>query len=97
MVSDLPHIQVYWSPMCAFCWKVKWLLNQKEVKYEQTHVWMILGWKPPTRTFREMQQRTDGEYEVPQVFVNGAHVGDDDTLFDLERQGKLDALLGLAT
>ena len=76
---------------------MKWLLNQKGVKYEQTHVWMILGWKPPTRSFREMQQRTDGAYEVPQVFVNGDHIGDDDTLFDLERAGKLDALLGLAT
>ena len=54
-----PHIQIYWSPMCAFCWKVKWLLNRKGVPYEQTHV------------------------------------GDDDTLFDLEREGKLDALLGL--
>ena len=81
--------------MCAFCWKVKWLLNRKGVPYEQTHVWMILGWKPPTRSFREMQQRTDGEHLVPQVFVNGDHVGDDDTLFDLEREGKLDALLGL--
>ena len=62
-----------------------------------TPAWMILGWKPPARTSREMRQRTNGDFEVPQVFVNGAHVGDDDTLIDLERQGKLDALLGLAT
>ena len=83
--------------MCVWCWKVKWLLNRKGVPYEQTHVWMILGWKPPTRNFREMHRRTQGEYEVPQIFVNGEHVGDDDTLFDLDRAGKLDALLGMAS
>ena len=83
--------------MCVWCWKVKWLLNRKGVPYEQTHVWMILGWKLPTRNFREMHRRTQGEYEVPQIFVNGEHVGDDDTLFDLDRTGELDALLGMAS
>ena len=82
--------------MCMWCWRVKWLLHRKGVPYEQTHVWMILGWKPPMRNFREMHHRTGGEYEVPQIFVNGEHVGDDDTLFDLDRAGKLDALLGIA-
>ncbi len=90
------HVQIYWSPMCLWCWKVKWLLSRKGVVYEQTHVWMILGWKPSTPSFREMYHRTGGEYEVPQIFVNGEHVGDDDTLFDLDRAGKLDALLGMA-
>ena len=94
--ANAAHVQIYWSPMCVWCWKVKWLLNRKGVAYEQIHVWMILGWKPPTPSFREMHQRTGGEYEVPQIFVNGEHVGDDDTLFDLDRAGKLDALLGMA-
>ena len=83
--------------MCVYCWMVKWLLRKKGVSYDQTHVWMILGWKPPTKIFREMRQRTGGEYQVPQVFVNGHHIGDDDSLFDMEREGKLDALLGLSS
>jgi glutaredoxin 3 len=31
---------------------------------------------------------------VPQIFINGQHIGGSDELADLERAGKLDALLG---
>ena len=91
--SSSAHVQIYWSPLCVYCWMVKWLLWRKHVPYQQTHIWMIVGWKPPTPNFREMQRRTGGQYEVPQVFVNGEHVGDDDTLFEMDRAGTLDALL----
>jgi glutaredoxin 3 len=30
---------------------------------------------------------------VPQIFINGEHIGGSDELADLERAGKLDALL----
>ena len=40
-----------------------------------------------------MIQRAKGRSTVPQIFVDGAHVGGCDDLFALERGGKLDALL----
>ena len=43
-----------------------------------------------------MTERAGGGYTVPQVFVDGAHVGDCDALYALEYAGKLDAVLGLA-
>ncbi len=41
----------------------------------------------------EMIDRANGRTTVPQVFIDGAHVGGSDDLAALEREGRLDALL----
>jgi glutaredoxin 3 len=41
----------------------------------------------------EMLERSGGRQTVPQIFINGAHVGGSDELAALERDGKLDAML----
>ena len=43
----------------------------------------------------EMISRADGRQTVPQIFVNGEGLGGYDEIADLDRQGKLDGLLGL--
>jgi glutaredoxin 3 len=40
-----------------------------------------------------MIQRAGGRMTVPQIFINGRHVGGCDDLFELEDTGKLDELL----
>jgi glutaredoxin 3 len=40
-----------------------------------------------------MVARTGGRMTVPQIFIDGRHVGGCDDLFELERDGKLDQLL----
>ena len=40
----------------------------------------------------EMMQKT-GQRTVPQIYIGDTHVGGCDDLYELERQGKLDALL----
>jgi glutaredoxin 3 len=47
----------------------------------------------PRRT--EMLERANGGTTVPQIFIDGAHIGGSDDMAALERQGKLDPLLGL--
>ena len=42
-----------------------------------------------------MTQRAHGRRTVPQIFIDGTHVGGSDDIHALDRQGKLDALLGL--
>jgi glutaredoxin 3 len=42
----------------------------------------------------EMVQRANGRTTVPQIFIDGAHIGGSDDLAALEREGRLDALLG---
>jgi glutaredoxin 3 len=41
----------------------------------------------------EMIERSGGRQTVPQVFINGVHVGGSDELAALERDGKLDGML----
>ena len=43
-----------------------------------------------------MVKRAGGRSTVPQIFIDGRHVGGSDELAALERAGKLDALLGIA-
>jgi glutaredoxin 3 len=42
-----------------------------------------------------MMERSGGRRTVPQIFIDGEHVGGSDELAALDRAGKLDALLGL--
>jgi glutaredoxin 3 len=62
-------------------------LDQKGVEY--TDIDVIAD----TSKRSEMVRRAGGRTSVPQIFVNGTHVGGCDELYALERQGKLDALL----
>ena len=41
----------------------------------------------------EMVARSGGRQTVPQVFIDGRHIGGSDELADLEQSGKLDTLL----
>jgi len=40
-----------------------------------------------------MIQRANGRMTVPQIFIDGKHVGGCDDLFELDGAGKLDELL----
>lgn len=80
-------VEIYTSPLCGFCHAAKRLLNQKGVEFSEVDVWANPDRKP------EMIQRANGSSTVPQIFVGDIHVGGCDDLYDLERHGKLDALL----
>jgi glutaredoxin 3 len=47
--------------------------------------------KPGLRA--EMVQRSGGRTSVPQIFVDGRHLGDCEELYALEAAGKLDSVL----
>jgi glutaredoxin 3 len=80
-------VEIYTSPLCGFCHAAKRLLSQKGVEFAEVDVWANPERKP------EMIQRANGGRTVPQIFVGDIHVGGCDDLYDLERNGKLDALL----
>jgi glutaredoxin 3 len=43
-----------------------------------------------------MMERSGGRHTVPQVFIDGRHVGGSDDLAALERAGELDGMLQAA-
>jgi glutaredoxin 3 len=90
----VPEVEVYTSPWCPYCWAVRRLLHRKGVTYTRIPIRMYLGVKLPTRNFRRMVERTGGDTTIPQIFVDGQYLGTDDTLFELEREGRLEERLG---
>jgi glutaredoxin 3 len=90
---DLAHVEIYSSPWCPYCWLARWLLKRKGVAYQIRPIRFYLGIKLPTRNFRDMVERTDGDSTIPQIFVDGRYLGTDDTLQELESLGRLDDAL----
>ena len=82
-------VEIYTTPFCPYCTRAKRLLEQKGVAFEEVDVMMAPGRR------KEMRERTGGVNTVPQIFVDGAHLGDCDMIHALEAQGQLDAHLGL--
>lgn len=86
----MPTVEIYTSPLCGFCHAAKRLLKKKGVTFREIDVWQEPDRKP------EMIQRAKGSRTVPQIFIDGLHVGGCDDLYALERDGKLDPLLAVA-
>ena len=82
----MAKVEIYTTPWCGYCARAKGLLDKKGVAYEEMDV-MEDG---PKRT--EMRTRSKRS-TVPQIFINGQHIGGSDELAELERAGKLDAML----
>lgn len=80
-------VEIYSSPLCGFCHAAKRLLSQKGVSFTEIDVLSDPARKP------EMIERANGKRTVPQIFIDGAHVGGCDELYALDRAGKLDAML----
>lgn len=84
----MARVEIYTKAFCPYCARAMNLLQSKGVTPEETDIGM-------DRTKRgEMIDRAAGRTTVPQIFIDGTHVGGSDDLAALERAGKLDALLG---
>lgn len=84
-----PKVEIYTKMYCGYCYRAKRLLDSKEVEYEEYDI--TLG--GPKRA--EMMERKPDAMTVPQIFIDDKAIGGSDELAALERDGKLDALLGL--
>ena len=82
----MAKIEIYTTPFCGYCARAKSLLDRKGAAYEEMDVMMDDGKR------NEMRERTR-RHTVPQIFINGEHIGGSDELVALEKAGKLDALL----
>ena len=80
---------MYLTASCPFCQSADRLLQQKGVAVEKMRVDL-----EPAR--RAEMVRKSGRRTVPQIWINGLHVGGCDDLYELERAGELDPLLKAA-
>lgn len=82
-------VEMYSKAWCPFCVRAKSLLKKKGVEIIEYDITM----GGPKR--EEMMQRKPDAMTVPQIFINDQAIGGSDDLAVLDREGKLDALLGL--
>lgn len=84
-------IEIYSTAMCPYCVAAKRLLDARGLEFRELRI------DADVAARREMLQRAPGARTVPQIFINGFHVGGFDDLAAAERSGKLDELLATPT
>jgi glutaredoxin 3 len=82
----MARIEIYTTMWCGYCARAKSLLEKKGAAYQEMDVMEDAARRAE---MRERSRRTT----VPQIFINGQHIGGSDELAALEQAGKLDALL----
>jgi len=85
----MAKIEIYTTPICPFCIRAKALLKKKGVFFKEYNVMMDRAKRS------EMEQRSGG-YTVPQIIIDGKAIGGCDELFELDFDGDLNAMIGVA-
>ena len=85
----MPRIEVYTQSWCPYCSRALHLLTKKGAAFEEI--------KAPHGTAERAAsiERSGGRTSVPQIFIDGSHIGGCDDLMALERAGKLDPMLSV--
>ena len=73
----MPKVEIYTKSWCPYCARAKKDLDSKGVQYEEIDVTTDLERE------REMATRS-GRHTVPQIFINGLHLGGSDDLIAAE-------------
>ena len=82
----MSEIIIYSKDPCPYCVKAKMLLQRKGKKFQEIKIL-------DDKTREEMIEKSGGRKTVPQIFINGKHIGGCDDLYELEAKGELDKLL----
>lgn len=83
-------VTIYTTMLCPYCFHAKALLKEKGARITE----IAVGMNPIRRA--EMRSLSGGRNTVPQIFIDGSHIGGCDELFALDAAGKLEPLLGSA-
>lgn len=86
----MANIEIYTTPFCPFCVRAKHLLKSKGVDFKEIDVMMSASKR------RKMSEMAGGATSVPQVFVDGEHIGDCDGIYAMDARGQLDPVIGVA-
>ena len=81
------RVIVYSQPFCGYCSAAKRLLTEKGAEFSEIDVMFEASRRD------EMIERSGGRRTVPQIFIDGRHIGGYDDLSALDRTGELDRLL----
>jgi glutaredoxin 3 len=87
--SPMAKVEMYATGWCPYCARARALLERKGVAFTEIDID-----EEPRR--RDEMIRRARRTSVPQIFIDGEHIGGSDELAALDRAGKLDPKLGIA-
>lgn len=85
----MKNVEIYTKHYCPFCHRAKALLDAKGVSFNEYEL------SADEKLRDEMIERS-GRKTVPQVFIDGRHIGGSDDLIEANNSGLLDELLELS-
>lgn len=83
----MAKVEVYTADYCPYCTKAKALLEMKGIEFEE----IDLSGDDAGRA--ALIEKADGRKTIPQIFIDGKHIGGFDDLNALNQSGELDTLL----
>lgn len=83
----MAKVEIYTKAFCPYCVRAKRLLAAKGVEAHEYDITLGGARRP------EMIERAHGRTTVPQIFIDGRHIGGSDDLHALDARGGLDPLL----
>jgi glutaredoxin 3 len=85
----MKKVVIYTGNLCIHCnWAME-LLNRKNIKFTEYNI------AKDSIKREEMLKKSNGMRTVPQIFIGEHHVGGNIELQTLEKEGKLNLLLGI--
>ena len=87
----MTKVEMYSTMWCLYCARARALLERKGVEFTE----IDLMEEPGRRD--EMIRRAGGRTSVPQIFIDGEHIGGCDDMVALDRAGGLDRKLGIGS
>lgn len=83
----MSRVKIYSTGSCPLCQKTKTLLQKWDIPYEEIRIDTDRG------KLAEFARVTDGARTVPQILIDGKHIGGFTELTELHMEGSLDQLL----
>ena len=85
----MKKVVIYTGDLCVHCnWAID-LLKRKNIQFTEYNI------AKDEAKREEMFKKSNGAKTIPQIFIGELHVGGNDKLQALEREGKLNLLLGI--
>ena len=78
----MSKIIIYSKENCPYCVKAKILLQRKGLQFTEIKI-------NSDQLKEEMVSKSGGRMTVPQIFIDGNHIGGCDDLYALETKGEL--------
>ncbi|PKO41045.1 MAG: glutaredoxin 3 [Betaproteobacteria bacterium HGW-Betaproteobacteria-3] len=82
----MPMIEIFSGPNCGYCARAKTLLSERNLAYSDLDI-------SHDENRRELLKRLPRSKTIPQIFIDGEHIGGCEDLEILDQKGELKRLM----